>query len=108
MLSAALTLRVLKVPVKAPVSSFVKVPSVLAMIGLLWLRRRDRSLRCLAHRDRIGRRYHRERASGRSTAEDLGGEKICSEAAARRPALSPAGEIFSPDKLGAVTAGSSA
>jgi hypothetical protein len=70
--------------------------------------RRDRPCECLALGDRNGRRCHRERASGRSAAEDLGDGKIWSEAAARRPALSPAGEIFSPDRLGAVPAGSSA
>src|SRR5271166_1244074 len=44
--------------------------------------------------------------SGRSTAEGLGGGKIWSAASARRPA-SPAGEIFSPDRLEAGPAGSS-
>ena len=38
-------------------------------------------------------RHHRERASGRSIAEGPEGAKICSAAAARRPAC-PAGEIF--------------
>ena len=39
--------------------------------------------------DRIGRRYHREPASGRSSAEDPEGGKICSAAAARRRARPP-------------------
>ncbi len=51
---------------------------------------------------------HRERASGRSTAEDLGGGKIWSGARCREEAGLPAGEIFSPDRLGAAPAGSSA
>ena len=51
------------------------------------------SLRCLALRDRERRRRHRERASGRSAAEDLGGGRIWSEASARRPACRP-GKFF--------------
>jgi hypothetical protein len=45
-------------------------------------------------------------ASGRSTAEDLGGARICSAAAARRPAC-PAGEILVLQRLAAAPAGSS-
>ena len=53
------------------------------------------------------RRRHRELwGSGRSVAEDLGGARICSAAAARRPAC-PAGEILGPQRLAAAPAGSS-
>jgi hypothetical protein len=45
-------------------------------------------------------------ASGRSRAEDLGGARICSAAAARRLAC-PAGEILGPQRLTAAPAGSS-
>jgi alpha/beta hydrolase family protein len=60
-----------------------------------WVGSQDPYLRWLADRDRMGRRYHRERARGRSEAKDRQGGKIWSAAAARRPAC-PAGEIFSP------------
>ena len=53
----------------------------------------DPFLRWLACRDRNGCGYHRERARGRSKAEDLQGGKICSAAAARRPACRP-GKFF--------------
>src|ERR1700720_4876829 len=94
MVSAAVTLRVFRVPEKTPSSSLVKVPSVIAITCLLGLSRGDRPLRCLVRGDRIGRRYHRELlASGRSNAEDLEGGKICSTAAARRRARPP-GKFF--------------
>src|ERR1700737_5088482 len=107
MVSAAVTLRVFKVPEKTPSSSLVKVPSVIAITCFLGLSRGDRPLRCLVRGDRIGRRYHPELlASARSTAEDPGGGKICSAAAARRPACR-AGEIFPATGLGPAPAGSS-
>ena len=53
----------------------------------------DPFLRWLACRDRNGCGYHRERARGRSKAEDLQDGKICSAAAARRPACRP-GKFF--------------
>ena len=64
------------------------------------------SLRCLGAGDREGAAHTASPASGRSRAEDLGGARICSAAAARRPAC-PAGEILAPQRLGAATAGSS-
>src|SRR3984893_18989505 len=104
MVSAAVTLRVFRVPEKTPSSSLVKVPSVIAITCLLGLSRGDRPLRCLVRGDRIGRRYHRELlASGRSTAEDPGGGKICS-AAGREEEGSPSGEIFPAPGLGAAHA----
>ena len=51
-----------------------------------WIDRRDRPCDVAALRDRKRRRRHREPASGRSVAEDLEGGRICSAAAARRPA----------------------
>ena len=64
------------------------------------------SLRCLGAGDRKGAADTASPPSGRSAAEDLGGSRIWSAAAARRPAC-PAGEILVPQRLAAVTAGSS-
>jgi hypothetical protein len=64
------------------------------------------SLRCLGAGDRKGAADTASPPSGRSAAEDLGGSRISSAAAARRPAC-PAGEILVPQRLAAVPAGSS-
>src|ERR1700730_12912954 len=105
MVSAAVTLRVFRVPVKAPLSCLVKVPSVIAMTctPFLWLIRRDRP--CDVSRSESARRAAvtgSRRWRGRSAAEDLDGEKICSEAAARKAGLLiRPGKFFLPDRLAA-------
>jgi hypothetical protein len=55
----------------------------------------------------MGRRYHRECASGRSKAEDLQGGKNLQRSGREKAGL-PAGEIFSQRRLRAGPAGSSA
>src|SRR6202030_3356925 len=61
--------RVLKVPVKVPLSCLVKVPSVIAIVvSFSWVEVRRTVPAWLALGDRIGRCSHRERASGRNAS----------------------------------------
>src|ERR1700730_891157 len=89
MVSAAVTLRVFRVPVKAPLSCLVKVPSVIAMTctPLLWLIRKDRPCDVSRSETARGAAVTASLRSGRSAAEDLDGGKICSAAAARKAGL---------------------
>src|SRR5487761_1813642 len=108
MASETLTLRVLNVPVRTPSSSWVKVPRVIAIRGFLSVVRRDRPGDVSGSETATA--PPSPRASERPECQRRTGEagKFDSAAAARRPALLPAGEILPTDRLAAAPAGSRA
>src|SRR5580658_960968 len=106
MASEAVTLRVLNVPVRTPSSSWVKVPRVIAMRGFLSVVRRDRPGDVSGSETATAPPSPRAAAGAQRRTGEAG--KFESAAAARRPALLPAGEIFPADRLAPAPAGSRA